>query len=126
MTVVPAGHWTTTGAGRTGVFDRDSTAVSSTECTDPELTSLVRLGGPDGTSGAGSVLPRASPHTADGYALDLDPNPRTVRFFRKDAGRATVLAEAPLLVRTGVGPAPRIRARGGRIEAFIDGGPSSM
>ncbi|MCX4850014.1 hypothetical protein [Streptomyces sp. NBC_00893] len=73
-TVVPAGHWTTTGAGRTGVFDRDSTAVSSTEYTDLELTSLVRLGGPDGTGGAGSVLLRASPDTADGYALDLDPS----------------------------------------------------
>ncbi|MFE4336305.1 hypothetical protein ACFRQM_45275 [Streptomyces sp. NPDC056831] len=30
LTVVPAGHWTTTGAGRTGTFDRDSTAVPST------------------------------------------------------------------------------------------------
>ncbi|WP_443064028.1 GH32 C-terminal domain-containing protein [Streptomyces sp. NBC_00376] len=123
LTVVPAGHWTTTGAGRTGVFDRDSTAVSSTEYGDLELTSLVRLGGPDGTSGAGSVLLRALPDTADGYALNLDPNLRTVRLFRKDGGRTTVLAEAPLLIRPGLGLALRIRARGGRIEAFVDGLP---
>lgn len=123
LTVVPAGHWTTTGAGRTGFFDRDSTAVSGTEYTDLELTSLVRLGGPDGTGGAGSVLLRASPDTADGYALNLDPNLRTVRLFRKDAGRTTVLAEAPLLIRAGVSIPLRIRARGGRIEAFVDGLP---
>ncbi|MET9660717.1 GH32 C-terminal domain-containing protein [Streptomyces sp. NPDC006510] len=123
LTVVPAGHWTTTGAGRTGVFDRDSTAVSSTEYGDLELTSIVRFGGPEETGGAGSVLLRATPDTADGYAVNLDPNLRTVRLFRKDGGRTTVLAEAPLLIRAGVSLPLRIRARGGRIEAFVDGRP---
>ncbi|SCF60655.1 GH32 C-terminal domain-containing protein [Streptomyces sp. Ncost-T10-10d] len=123
LTVVPAGHWTTTGAGRTGVFDRDSTAVSSTEYGDLELTTQVRFGGPEGTSGAGSVLLRASPDTADGYAVNLDPNLRTARLLRRDGGRTTVLAEVPLLVRTGVTLPLRIRARGGRIEAFVDGRP---
>ncbi|MGW5274975.1 GH32 C-terminal domain-containing protein [Streptomyces sp. NPDC004044] len=123
LTVVPAGHWTTTGAGRTGVFDRDSTAVSATEYGDLELTTLVRFGGPDGAGGAGSVLLRATPDTADGYAVNLDPNLRTARLFRKDAGRTTVLAEVPLLIRTGVTLPLRIRVQGGRIETFIDGRP---
>ncbi|MCX4537096.1 GH32 C-terminal domain-containing protein [Streptomyces sp. NBC_00841] len=123
LTVVPAGHWTTSGAGRTGTFDRDSTAVSSTEYGDLELTTLVRFGGPDGISGAGSVLLRATPDTADGYAVNLDPNLRTVRLFRRDGGQTTVLAEVPLLLRTGVTLPLLIRARGGRIEAFIDGRP---
>ncbi|MFD7493879.1 hypothetical protein ACFV8T_15930 [Streptomyces sp. NPDC059832] len=64
------------------------------------------------------MLLRATP---DGYALDLDSNLRTVRPFRKDGGRATVLAEAPLPVRAGVSLPLRIRARGGRIEAFLGG-----
>ncbi|MCX4850015.1 hypothetical protein [Streptomyces sp. NBC_00893] len=34
-----------------------------------------------------------------------------------------MLTEAPLRVRTGVGLALRIRARGGRTEAFVDGSP---
>ncbi|MGW1107644.1 GH32 C-terminal domain-containing protein, partial [Streptomyces sp. NPDC002540] len=123
LTVVPAGHWTTTGAGRTGVFDRDSTAVSGTEYGDLELTTLIRFGGPDCTSGAGSVLLRATPDTADGYAFNLDPNLRTARLFRRDGGQTTVLAEAPLLLRTRVTLPLRIRARGGRIEAFVDGRP---
>ncbi|MEE1772557.1 glycoside hydrolase family 32 protein [Streptomyces sp. JV185] len=121
LTVVPAGHWTTTGAGRTGVFDRDSTAVSSTEYGDLELTTLVRFGGPDGAGGAGSVLLRTTPDTTDGYAVNLDPNLRTVRLFRRDGGLTTVLAEAPLLIRAGVSLPLRIRARGARIEAFVDG-----
>ncbi|MFE7327847.1 GH32 C-terminal domain-containing protein [Streptomyces sp. NPDC057565] len=124
LTVVPAGHWTTTGAGRTGVFDRDSTAVSRTEYGDLELTTLVRFGGPDGTSGAGSVLLRASADTADGYAVNLDPNLRTARLFRKDGGATTVLADVPLLVRAGTTLPLRIRARGSRIEVFVDGLPT--
>ncbi|WP_405392709.1 GH32 C-terminal domain-containing protein [Streptomyces sp. NBC_01102] len=123
LTVVPAGHWETTGAGRTGVFDRDSTAVSTTEYGDLELTTLVRFGGPDGTSGAGSVLLRASPDTTDGYAVNLDPNLRTARLFRKDGGQTTVLAEVPLLLRTGTSLPLRIRARGSRIEVSIDDRP---
>ncbi|MEU9094850.1 glycoside hydrolase family 32 protein [Streptomyces sp. NPDC048428] len=123
LTVVPAGHWTTTGAGRTGVFDRDSTSVSGTEYGDLELTTLVRFGGPDGTSGAGSVLLRTTPDIADGYAVNLDPNLRTVRLMRRDAGRTTVLAETPLLIRTGVTLTLRILARGGHIEVFVDGRP---
>ncbi|MGW1653258.1 family 16 glycoside hydrolase [Streptomyces atratus] len=121
--MVPAGHWTTTGAGRTATFDRDSTAVSSTVYGDLELTTPVRFGGPDRTSGTGSVLLRATPDTADGYAVNLDPNLRTARLLRRDGGRTTVLAEVPLLLRTGVTLRLRIRARGERIEAFIDGRP---
>ncbi|MFC9244809.1 GH32 C-terminal domain-containing protein [Streptomyces sp. NPDC057136] len=123
LTVVPAGHWETTGAGRTGVFDRDSTTVSATEYGDLELTTLVRFGGPDGTGGAGSVLLRASPDAADGYAVNLDPNLRTVRLFRKDGGQTTVLAEVPLLLRAGTSLPLRIRAFGSRIEVFVDGRP---
>ncbi|MFC9625367.1 hypothetical protein ACFTXM_37195 [Streptomyces sp. NPDC056930] len=61
------------GAGRTGTFDRDSTAVSSTVYGDLELTTPIRFGGPDGTSGAGSVLLRARPDTADGCAVRTQP-----------------------------------------------------
>ncbi|MFB8141482.1 GH32 C-terminal domain-containing protein [Streptomyces parvus] len=119
-TVVPAGRWTTTGAGRTGQFDRDSTELSSTEYADFELTTLVRFGGPGAAEGgAGSVLLRASADAADGYAVNLDPNLRTVRLFRRDGGRSTVLAEAPLLVRTGTTLPLRIRARSTRIEVLI-------
>lgn len=123
LTVVPAGHWTTTGAGRTGAFDRDTTSVSGTEYGDLELTTLVRFGGPDGTSGAGSVFLRTTPDIADGYAVNLDPNLRTVRLMRRDAGQTTVLAETPLLIRTGVTLTLRILARGGRIEVSVDGRP---
>lgn len=121
LNVVPAGHWTVTGAGRTGTFDRDSTTVSATEYGDLELTTLIRFGGPEGTSGAGSILIRASADAADGYAVNLDPNLRTIRLFRKDAGGATVLAEVPLLVRSGTTLPLRIRAQGDRIEVFVDG-----
>ena len=123
LTVVPAGHWATTGAGRTGVFDRDSTAVSATEYADLELTTLVRFGGPDGTPGAGSVLLRASADAADGYAVNLDPNLRTARLFRKEGGQSAVLAEVPLLLRAGSSLPLRIRALGNRIEVFVDGRP---
>lgn len=123
LTVVPAGHWRTTGAGRTGTFDRDSTSVSATEYGDLELTTLVRFGGPDGTGGAGSVLLRASPDAAEGYAVNLDPDLRTVRLFRKVAGRTTVLADVPLLLRAGTSLPLRIRARGDRIEVSVDGRP---
>lgn len=121
LDVVPAGHWTVTGAGRTGPFDRDSTTVSATEYGVPELTARVRFGAPDGTSGAGSVLIRASADAAEAHAVNLDPNLRTVRLFRKDAGEAAVLAETPLPVRTGTSLPVRIRARGDRIEVFVDG-----
>ncbi|MFD9605978.1 GH32 C-terminal domain-containing protein [Streptomyces sp. NPDC059970] len=104
LTVVPAGHWTTTGADRTGTFDRDSTAVPTTVHGDLERTTPIRFGGPDGTSGAGSVLFRATPDTADVYAVNPDPNLRTARLFCRDGGRTTVLAEVPLLLRTGVTP----------------------
>ncbi|MFD4173670.1 GH32 C-terminal domain-containing protein [Streptomyces anulatus] len=120
LTVLPAGRWTTTGAGRTGHFDRDSTALSSTEYGDFELTTLVRFGGPGpADGGAGSVLLRASADAADGYAVNLDPNLRTVRLFRRDAGRSTVLAEVPLLVRGGTTLPLRIRARSTRIEVLV-------
>lgn len=72
---------------------------------------------PDG--GAGSVLLRASADAADGYAVNLDPNLRTVRLFRRDAGRSTVLAEVPLLVRGGTTLPLRIRARSSRIEVLV-------
>ncbi|WP_327249659.1 family 16 glycoside hydrolase [Streptomyces sp. NBC_01320] len=85
---------------------------------------MVRFGGPDGTSGAGSVLLRASADTADGYAVNLDPNLRTVRLFRKDGGATTALADVPLLVRAGTTLPLRIRARGSRIEVFVDGLPT--
>ncbi|MFC8260098.1 hypothetical protein ACFUNF_21360 [Streptomyces sp. NPDC057291] len=62
--------------------------------------------------------------------MNLDPNLRMARLFRKDDGRTTVLAEVPLLIRTGV-PLPlrlwirplRLWVRGGRIETFMDGRP---
>ncbi|WP_413754162.1 hypothetical protein NRF20_40015 [Streptomyces sp. R-74717] len=69
--------------------------VSSTVYGDLELTTPVRFGGPDGTSGAGSVLLRATPDTADGYAVNLDPNLRTARLFCRDGGQTAVLAKCP-------------------------------
>ncbi|WP_329163772.1 hypothetical protein OHA63_01905 [Streptomyces anulatus] len=120
LTVLPAGRWATTGACRTGHFDRDSTALSSTDHGDFELTTLVRFGGHGPADGrAGSVLLRASADAADGYAVNLDPNLRTVRLFRRDAGRSTVLAEVLLLVRGGTTLPLRIRARFTRIEVLV-------
>lgn len=55
---------------------------------------------PDG--GAGSVLLRASADAADGYAVNLDPNLRTVRLFRRDAGRARSSPRCPC--SSGAGP----------------------
>ncbi|MDG9685597.1 hypothetical protein QC334_23175 [Streptomyces sp. DH18] len=98
----------------------DSTALSSTDYGDFELTTLVRFGGPGpADGGAGPVLLRASADAADGYAVSLDPNLRTVRLFRRDAGRSTVLAEVPLLVRGGTTLPLRIRARSTRIEVLV-------
>ncbi|MET7307889.1 hypothetical protein ACWD7C_14280 [Streptomyces sp. NPDC005134] len=55
--------------------------------------------------------------------MNLDPNLRMARLFRKDDGRTTVLAEVPLLIRTGVPLPLRLWVRGGRIETFMDGRP---
>ncbi|MFI5633639.1 hypothetical protein ACIA8E_30545 [Streptomyces sp. NPDC051664] len=55
--------------------------------------------------------------------MNLDSNLRTARLFRKDDGRTTVLAEVPLLIRTGVPLPLRLWVRGGRIETFMDGRP---
>ncbi|WSJ99618.1 DUF1080 domain-containing protein [Streptomyces sp. NBC_01320] len=56
--------------------------------------------------------------------MNLDPNLRTVRLFRKDGGATTALADVPLLVRAGTTLPLRIRARGSRIEVFVDGLPT--
>lgn len=56
--------------------------------------------------------------------MSLDPNLRTARLFRKDGGATTVPAGAPLLVRAGMNLPLRIRARGSRIERFVDGLPT--
>ncbi|MEV0490064.1 hypothetical protein [Streptomyces atratus] len=65
-----------------------------------------------------------SPRAVDGYAVNLDPNLRTTRFFRKDGGVTTVPADAPLLVRAGPALSLRIGARGSRIEVFVEGLPT--
>ncbi|MFB8035950.1 LacI family DNA-binding transcriptional regulator [Streptomyces sp. NPDC056004] len=57
------------------------------------------------------ICPQPRSEHADGQTLP------------QGGGRTTVVAEAPLLIRPGLGLALRILARGGRIEAFVDGLP---
>jgi levanbiose-producing levanase len=61
LTITPAGHWSTNSAGRAGSFGKDSNAITTRTVRDPDLTTLVRLGGPHpATGGALSLLWRAS------------------------------------------------------------------
>ncbi|MBT2443265.1 glycoside hydrolase family 32 protein [Streptomyces sp. ISL-36] len=122
--VLPAGHWENTGAGRTGSFDRDSDAISARRFADLELTTLLRLGGPDGTRGAASLLWRASADGADGYCLNIDPDLRVIRLVVRRGGSfddAAALARVPLLVRHGVSCPLRIVHQGTRIQVFLAG-----
>ncbi|MFI8420121.1 GH32 C-terminal domain-containing protein [Streptomyces sp. NPDC085479] len=124
LTVTPAGRWESTGAGRTCVFDRDSDALSTRRFADLELTTLLRLGGPDGVRGAASLLWRASADGADGYVLNVDPDLRAVRLVVRRGGSfddAAALARVPLLVRHGVTYHLRVVHQGTRIQVFLDG-----
>ncbi|GHJ91588.1 hypothetical protein SNE510_11070 [Streptomyces sp. NE5-10] len=124
LAVTPAGRWEPTGAGRTGLFDRDSDALSTRRFADLELTTLLRLGGADGVRGAASLLWRASADGADGYVLNVDPDLRAVRLVVRRGGSfddAAALARVPLLVRHGVTYHLRVVHRGTRIQVFLDG-----
>ncbi|NYI03772.1 GH32 C-terminal domain-containing protein [Allostreptomyces psammosilenae] len=125
LTVTPGGRWTPSGAGLAGTFDKDSDALAGRELADLELTSLVRFGGPDAaTSGAGSILLRASADGANGYCLNIDPNLRTVRLFTRVNGSfddSMLLARVPVLVRTGTSYPVRVLAEGTRIQVFLCG-----
>ncbi|MFH8839171.1 glycoside hydrolase family 32 protein [Streptomyces sp. NPDC017868] len=126
LTTVPAGRWEATGAGHTGVFDRDSDAMSTRRFADLELTTLLRLGGPDGTRGAASLIWRASADGADGYVLNVDPDLRAVRLVVRRGGSfddAAALAKVPALVRHGATYDLRIVHQGTRVQVFLDGEP---
>ncbi|MGI5198308.1 GH32 C-terminal domain-containing protein [Streptomyces sp. CA-288835] len=125
LTVTPAGHWSTDSAGRAGTFDKDSNAMSVRTATDLDLTTLVRLGGPDpDTGGALSLLWRASSDGADAYCLNIDPDLRVIRLVAKADGQfdaAAALARVPALVRRGTTYAVRVLADGDRIRVFLNG-----
>ncbi|MGP3917515.1 glycoside hydrolase family 32 protein [Nonomuraea sp. 10N515B] len=123
LTVTPAGHWSTDSAGRSGTFDKDSNAMSSRTATNLDFTTLIRLGSPDATtSGALSLLWRASADGNDAYCLNIDPNLRVIRLVAKADGMfddAAALARVPALVRHGTTYPIRILAEGNRIQVFL-------
>ncbi|MEU6177494.1 GH32 C-terminal domain-containing protein [Streptomyces coeruleorubidus] len=125
LTVTPAGHWSTDSAGRAGTFDKDSNAISTRTATDLDLTTLVRLGGPDPeTGGALSVLWRSSADGTDAYCLNIDPDLRVIRLVAKANGNfddGAALARVPALVRRGTTYPLRVLTEGDRIQVFLDG-----
>lgn len=125
LTITPAGRWSTSGAGRAGTFDKDSNAISARTATDLDLTTLVRLGGPDpDTGGALSLLWRASSDGADAYCLNIDPDLRVIRLVAKANGffdDGAALARVPALLRRGTTYPVRVSAEGDRIQVFLNG-----
>ncbi|MET8248703.1 glycoside hydrolase family 32 protein [Streptomyces sp. NPDC005202] len=125
LTVVPAGHWSTDSAGRAGTFDADSNAMSARTVKDVDLTTLVRLGGPDpDTGGALSLLWRASSDGSDAYCLNIDPDLRVIRLVAKAGGYfddGAALARVPALVRRGTTYQVRVLAKDDRIQVFLNG-----
>ncbi|WP_149830245.1 GH32 C-terminal domain-containing protein [Streptomyces tailanensis] len=125
LTITPAGRWSTDSAGRAATFDKDSNAISARTATDLDLTTLVRLGGPDpDTGGALSLLWRASSDGADAYCLNIDPDLRVIRLVAKTDGYfddAKALARVPALVRRGTTYPVRILTEGDRIQVFLNG-----
>lgn len=125
LTITPAGRWSTDSAGRAGSFDKDSNAISSRTAADFDLTTLVRLGGPDpDTGGALSLLWRASSDGADAYCLNIDPDLRVIRLVAKANGYfddGAALARVPALVRRGTTYSVRILTEGDRIQVFLNG-----
>ncbi|MFH7340772.1 GH32 C-terminal domain-containing protein [Streptomyces sp. KHY 26] len=125
LTVTPAGHWSTDSAGRAGSFDADSNAMSARTVKDVDLTTLVRLGGPDpDTGGALSLLWRASADGANTYCLNIDPDLRVIRLVAKANGYFdddAALARVPVMVRRGTTYAIRVLAEGQRIRVYLDG-----
>lgn len=125
LTITPAGHWSTDSAGRAGTFDKDSNAISTRTATDLDLTTLVRLGGPDPeTGGALSLLWRSSADGTDAYCLNIDPDLRVIRLVAKANGNfddGAALARVPALVRRGTTYPLRVLSEGDRIQVFLDG-----
>lgn len=129
LTVLPAGHWATDSAGRTGTFDKDSNAISARTAADLDLITRVRLGDPDpdpdpDTGGALSLLWRASSDGTDAYGLNIDPDLRVIRLVAKADGHfddGAALARVPALVRRGTTYSVRILAEGDRIQVFLNG-----
>ncbi|MFI9545118.1 GH32 C-terminal domain-containing protein [Streptomyces sp. NPDC052016] len=125
LTITPAGHWSTDGAGHAGTFDKDSNAMSARTLTDVDFTTLVRLGSPDpDTGGALSLLWRASSDGTDAYCLNIDPDLRVIRLVAKTDGYfddAKALARVPALVRRGTTYPVRVLTEGNRIQVFLNG-----
>lgn len=125
LTITPGGRWPTDSAGRAGTFDKDSNAISSRTAADLDLTTLVRLGGPDpDTGGALSLLWRASSDGADAYCLNIDPDLRVIRLVAKANGffdDGAALARVPALLRHGTTYPVRVLAEGDRIQVFLNG-----
>lgn len=125
LTITPAGRWSTDSAGRAGSFDKDSNAISSLTATDLDLTTLVRLGGPDpDTGGALSLLWRASSDGTDAYCLNIDPDLRVIRLVAKANGffdDGAALARVSALLRRGTTYPVRILTEGDRIQVFLNG-----
>ncbi|TJZ99047.1 GH32 C-terminal domain-containing protein [Actinacidiphila oryziradicis] len=124
LTITPAGHWSTDSAGRAGTFDQDSNAMSARTATDVDITTLVRLGGPDpATGGALSLIWRASSDGANAYCLNIDPDLRVIRLVAKANGYfddGAALAHVPALVRRGTTYPVRILTEGDRIQVFLN------
>jgi levanbiose-producing levanase len=125
LTITPAGRWSTDSAGRAGSFDKDSNAISSRTAADFDLTTLVRLGGPDpDTGGALSLLWRASSDGTDAYCLNIDPDLRVIRLVAKANGffdDGAALARVPALLRRGTTYPVRILTERDRIQVFLNG-----
>ncbi|MBA4862871.1 GH32 C-terminal domain-containing protein [Streptomyces sp. PSKA54] len=125
LTIIPAGHWSTDSAGRAGTFDKDSNAISARTATDLDLTTLVRLGGPDpDQGGALSLLWRASSDGNDAYCLNIDPDLRVIRLVAKANGHfddGAALARVSALLRRGTTYPVRILTVGDRIQVFLNG-----
>jgi levanase len=125
LTIGPAGRWSTDSAGRAGTFDKDSNAIAVRTAADLDLTTLVRLGGPDPeTGGALSLLWRASSDGTDAYCLNIDPDLRVIRLVAKMDGYfddATALARVPALVRRGTTYPVRILVQGDHIQIWVNG-----
>ncbi len=118
LTITPAGRWSTDSTGRAASFDKDSNAISARTATDLDLTTLVRLGGPDPDTGG------AFSDGTDAYCLNIDPDLRVIRLVAKANGffdDSAALARVPALVRRGTTYPVRILTEGDRIQVFLNG-----
>ena len=139
--VVPGGRWESTGAGLSGTFDQDSTALGQTTLADVRVQATARFGtvpftgallGQDpaperGYGGAGSILLRSSADGSTAYYVNVDPNLGLVRVFAVINGSldpATgTLASVPLPLAVNTSYRVDASIVGNRITVSLDGSP---